>query len=156
MLRHAIELMPHNAGEDAEETSRLLVKLKRLGPIEGDFRRVSEEVDVQNRQGHGRGSIPRVRPSRTVQKDYRDHLWLARLLWVANQKTEVEPRIRAAIAIKPDAGESWISLVDYFVATDQKEKAEATVKEAEAAAFPCAQPSGPGHQPRRRGACGDG
>ncbi len=137
VLRHAIELM-HNAGEDAE-ASRLLVKLKRLGPIEGDFRRVSEEVDVKT--GKATAALDSARKAvADGSKDYRDHLWLARLLWVANQKTEVEPRIRAAIAIKPDAGESWISLVDYFVATDQKEKAEATVKEAEAALSPARNP----------------
>lgn len=64
-------------------------------------------------------------------KDYRDHIWLGRVLWATGMVKEAEASLRRALVLAHDVPEPWVALVQHLVRTNDKSQAEAVIHQAE-------------------------
>ncbi len=62
--------------------------------------------------------------------DARTHLWLGLSLWAAGQRAEAEAALRRAVELDGTAAEHWVSLVRFLAGTEQKDRAEAVIRQA--------------------------
>jgi Tfp pilus assembly protein PilF len=58
-------------------------------------------------------------------ESYEDLVWMGQLHSVMNQPQPAEEKLRAAIKKQPKSPEGWIALVQHYVRTDSREKAQA-------------------------------
>ncbi len=66
-------------------------------------------------------------------KDYRDHLWLGQVLAASGKEpARAEAELRKAVALAPQAPETWVALVRYLVFADQRGAAEKVLADATA------------------------
>src|SRR5207244_3162202 len=66
-----------------------------------------------------------------ASKDYRDHLWTARLLFSSGRASPAaEKALRRAVELADTEPETWVALVGYLSATGRRADAEAEVERA--------------------------
>lgn len=102
------------------QSPSLLVGLERPAAEVALFKR-----DINQALELARKAVP------SDSKDYRDHIWLGRLLWAAGMPAEAEASLRRALALADQVPETWVALVQHLVRTDDKKQAEAVIRQAE-------------------------
>jgi tetratricopeptide (TPR) repeat protein len=63
-------------------------------------------------------------------KEYKDHLFLARILWGLKKIDEAEKKFQRARDLAANIPETWVSLVSFLADTGKKKEAEKELKEA--------------------------
>ncbi len=129
VIRRAVQLLFERRRYD--QADELIRKMQEQGLPSGDPRlqRLAAEVSLQAKDparalDQARKAIP------ANSKDYRDHLWLGQILWVAGEPAQAEPELRRAVELAGNAPEPWITLVQYLARTGQKQQARAAMEQA--------------------------
>ncbi len=125
--RRAVELLSQAGRFD--EADRLVRALEEQAPLTGDLRRLASGLALQQHDS-GRALETARQAVEEGSQDPKDHLWLARVLWATDHKTEVEPVLRQALTLDPKAPEPRLALVDYLMAVERQDEARALLDEA--------------------------
>ncbi|MCI0743396.1 MAG: tetratricopeptide repeat protein [Gemmataceae bacterium] len=106
------------------EADEMLQKLQQpSGQMLSSLGRVAAEIALFKQDTER--AIELARKAVTADsKDYREFLWLGQMLGAANKWSEAEPVLRRAVELGEIAPATWIALVQCFVRTEQKSKAE--------------------------------
>ncbi len=127
VIRRTVELLYTN--RRFAEAAGLLDKIQAQVLAQGDLRRLSEDLLVKTQR-----PAPALASARKAvadgSKDYKDYVWLGRLLWSSGNRDEVEPIFRKAIALNGAVFEPWQLLVEFLIANGQRENAESVLNEA--------------------------
>jgi tetratricopeptide (TPR) repeat protein len=111
-------------------------------PLSGDLRRLAAEVSLRARD-YDRALDLAQQAVPSSSKDYRDHIWLGQLLWVAAQQPDIEPARRQAVETQIQSAlhravemaenvpDTWVALVQHFARTGQTKDAETAIREAQ-------------------------
>jgi tetratricopeptide (TPR) repeat protein len=128
VLRRLVDLLYQQ--QRYEEADQEIRKLQQQAPLESDLQRLAVAVSLQNQD-----------PARAVQlalqtvdadsKDYRDYLWLGRVLAAAGRPTaEAEKQLRRAVELAADVPETWLALVQYLAGANLKDEADKVIDQA--------------------------
>ena len=63
-------------------------------------------------------------------KDYREHVWLGRILWACGDQIKAEQELRRATELAAGSSDAWASLVEFLAGSGQTAKARSVVEEA--------------------------
>jgi tetratricopeptide (TPR) repeat protein len=141
-IRRAMELLAER--ERYLEADQLLNRLEQEQVLLfSDLGRVASEISVRlNRLDR---AVEIARQVAGDSKEWRDHLWLGRLLGVLGRRAkndeqleeskrrfaEAEKSLRYAIDLEPQDAATWVGLIQFFVAAGQKAQAEKVIGEAQ-------------------------
>jgi tetratricopeptide (TPR) repeat protein len=103
------------------EAYALLRKLPQDAPLSEGMQKLYAEVALQGANDLGRAlelAEKAVPPNAT---DYRQHLWLGRMLRATRQPEKAESAFRRALALADNVPETWVTLIQ-FLATDKRTK----------------------------------
>jgi tetratricopeptide (TPR) repeat protein len=113
---------------EAYEVARQLPKQMRLS---GELQKLVAELALQTGDDKGRALGLAQKAVAQGSTDYRDHLWLGRMLWLSGRPKEAEPAFRQALKLADNVPDTWVALIQYLAATKRKEEAQAAVEKAE-------------------------
>ncbi len=139
VARRALRLF-YDKGEYAAANALLQELEDRQVPFTTDiFREQSRVLEgLQDMEG----SLKAAEQAAKDSKDYRDKLWLGQLLSIKGQREDAdkarqqavrkdaETALQQAIRLNEKAPETWVALVEFFVHTDQKDRAEKALADA--------------------------
>jgi tetratricopeptide (TPR) repeat protein len=115
-----------------QEADQEIRKLQQQAPLEGDLQRLAVAVSLQNQES-ARAVQLALESVHQDSKDYRDYLWLGRVLAAAGQPTgEAEKQFRRAVELAEHVPETWLGLVQYLAACNRKDEAEKAIDQARA------------------------
>jgi tetratricopeptide (TPR) repeat protein len=114
------------------EADEMIQRLRGQRGAVGDLDRFAAEIALwkQDPQLALRLAEKAVVPE---SKDYRDHVWLGQMKWAAGKNADAEQEVRRAIQLAPDVPDTWVALVSHLVRGGAKDKALATIAEAQKA-----------------------
>jgi predicted Zn-dependent protease len=98
-------------------------------PLSPELARLGAEVAV----GNGNSELARARAERAVRlpsTDYRDHLWLARILHACGDDAEATQLLRTALAHADHVPDVWVALIEQLGRTGQSAEAAKVLAEA--------------------------
>jgi tetratricopeptide (TPR) repeat protein len=128
VIRRVVELL--NSQRRFADAERVIQRLLDQGPSTGILGQLAAERALRHRDHKGTLELA----SRAVppeSRDYRDHLWLGRIYWLAGEKAKAEPALRRALELADTVPETWIAWVEYLFRTGQKDQAEAAIQQAQ-------------------------
>ena len=131
VIRRAVQLMFDRRRYD--EADDLIRKLQEQGLLSEDPRlqRLAAAVSLKvNNPVKALDLARKAIPANS--KNYRDRLWLGRILWAAGEPLKAEPELRRAVELAGNAPDAWITLVQFLARTGQKDQARAAIKRAQA------------------------
>src|SRR5262249_29024714 len=64
--------------------------------------------------------------------DYRQYLWLGRMLWATHQPEKAESAFRRALALADNVPETWVTLIHCLAADKRTKEAETEIDKARA------------------------
>lgn len=125
---------------EADQVLRLLDE--QQSPFSPDLSRMASEVSL--RLDDFDRALELARQAARDSKDYRNHLWLGRVLGVLAQRAraeeptaeadslaaEAEAELRQAVALADSSPAVWVDLIQFLARTGQMPKAEAAIVEA--------------------------
>lgn len=130
-VRRLVGLLIENRDdEEIKEAQALIAKIENTPNLGPDFQRLAASVslranDIAGATAHAEKAIS------PDSKNYKDQIALGRLYWLSKKPgTEPLKHFQAATALAPDAMETWLSLIQYLLATGNKEKATGEYKQA--------------------------
>jgi tetratricopeptide (TPR) repeat protein len=113
--------------QDADDAIRRLQQQATLGR---DFAR--HVADIALRAGNSERALTLARQAVAAdERDHREYLWLGEMLAATGRRNEAEQAFRRAVELARHAPDAWVALTAFQARTDQLEKAEATMAEAE-------------------------
>lgn len=130
VVRRAVELLfALGRGNDA------LMLFNRI-PVEsqlaGDLGRTATRIALENRDYQRAEEIAR-RSVAANPSNFQERIWLAQVLLASGRQPDAEAELRQAVDLGKTDPDRWLTLVQYLISTKQLDKAEKTVREAEAA-----------------------
>jgi tetratricopeptide (TPR) repeat protein len=110
------------------EADRALRALYNTVPLRGAFGKLAAEIALANQELGRAVDIARqvVAPS---SRDYREQLWLAHILEAAGRLSEAETMLRTTVQQAGTIPETWLALVRFLVARQQRARAAAVVEQ---------------------------
>jgi tetratricopeptide (TPR) repeat protein len=141
-IRRAVELL--YVKQRYSDADRLLRDLEQQSSLfTGDVGRVASEVSA--RLENLDRALEIAQKVATGSKNWRDHLWLGQLQGLVGLRAKSEGKadeaqrqlddakrsLQLANQLKPEAPETWLSLVRFYMEIDRKSEAEALVHQAE-------------------------
>jgi tetratricopeptide (TPR) repeat protein len=112
---------------EADQAIRIL---EAYGPLERDLARLAADIATAQPGGGERALILARQAVRPDSRDYRDHLWLARIQAAARKDAEAETTLREAVRVSGTIPDVWVALVAHLVHTGQTARAEEALREA--------------------------
>jgi tetratricopeptide (TPR) repeat protein len=112
---------------DADQVIR---QLPAQTPLFADLQRLAAEVSLQTNDS-GRALEYALKAVPDDSKDPRDQRWLGHILWATGQTERAERALRRAVELAERDPAGWVSLVQFYARTAQKDKAAATITRAE-------------------------
>ncbi|MGO8751158.1 MAG: tetratricopeptide repeat protein [Thermoguttaceae bacterium] len=127
------------------EADRVLSRLQeQRSPFSTDLTRLAAEVSFRLEDFDR--ALELARRNAANSKDYRDHLWLGRVLGISGQRAkddgrrteseslwrEAEKELRTSVELAKNSAVAWVSVVQFLAGTGQKERAMQALKEAQA------------------------
>jgi tetratricopeptide (TPR) repeat protein len=112
------------------EAEKLLRKAQERMELPAGVGRLAAETALQTGDRERALELARQTVSPKT-KDFRELLWLTQFLTALKQHNEAEATLKRAIELGGDSPDAWIALVHFFVHTDQKDRAEAVLQEAQ-------------------------
>jgi len=127
-IRRAVQLL--NEKRRTAEADRLILGLVAEAPPTGVLAKLAAEVTL--RRGDLPGALKLARQAVPADsKDYRDHLWLGRILGATRPPTaETEGEFHRAVELAENEPETWLAWVSYLARSGQKPLAEQAIEEA--------------------------
>jgi tetratricopeptide (TPR) repeat protein len=129
VVRHTVELLYERGNHT--QADAVIRKVQEQTPLLGDLQRLAAEVSFRSGRDNERALVLAKKAVADDPKSYRNHLWLAQVLWAVGQKVEAEPPLRRALELADNVPQTWVALVYYLARTGQREKAEAMIREAQ-------------------------
>jgi tetratricopeptide (TPR) repeat protein len=125
VIRRAIDLLA--AEQRYPEAYALFAKIPDRVQMPAELRRTYAELAlranrVQEAVDLARAAVP------VGSKDYRDQMWLGRLLWAANRLDEADKAFAAALDLAETAPDAWAARVRFLAFTGQQDKARAELE----------------------------
>lgn len=111
------------------EAEEALAKLQARAPLSPELQKLAAEAALQKPDFDSARTIAQ----KAVQKDsknYQDHVWLAKVLYVSQKPAEAEAALRHAIDLAKHAPEPRVALVQFYVARKQTPEALAAIEAA--------------------------
>jgi tetratricopeptide (TPR) repeat protein len=112
------------------EANHAIRKLEEQIPVRGSLAKLATEIALANQDVPRALDLARQAISRQAT-DYRDQLWLGRILESAGQWPAAEETLRAAVRRAETVADPWVALVRFLAATRQTAKAEAVFQETQ-------------------------
>lgn len=126
---------------EANRVIRLLQE--HQSPFSSELSRLASEVSL--RLDDFDRALELAQQAAKGSKDYRDHVWLGQVLSVAGQRVQKQPQgteaaqrwaeaekeFRLAVELAGNATDAWVALIQFFVRTGQKPKAEQAIVQAQ-------------------------
>ncbi len=142
-IRRTVELL--NSRQRYAEADQIIRRLEQQPTlVSNDLERLASEVSV--RLDNLERALLIARKVAAGSDEWRDHVWLGELEMLvglraratdANQAKEqlaaAEQSLLKANGLKIEAPEPWVALIRFYVATDRKPEAEATIQRAQRA-----------------------
>ncbi len=114
------------------EAYALLRKLPAETPLSEGMQRLYAEVALQGGNDTGRALELAEKAVAAGSTDYKQHLWLGRMLWATRQPEKAEVALRRAVQLADKIPEPWVTLIQYLVADKRKKDAEVEIDKARA------------------------
>jgi predicted Zn-dependent protease len=127
LARAARLLYQHRHFAAANQAVRVL---QQQGPLPRDLARLAAEIALAHEGGRPRTLALARKAAPRDSRDYRDHLWLARIEAAAGQLGDAEKTLRHAARVAGGIPDVWVALVRHLVRTDQRKQAEEALGEA--------------------------
>jgi tetratricopeptide (TPR) repeat protein len=128
VMRRLVELLYQQQRYD--EADQEIRKLQQQAPLEIDLQRLAVAVSLRN-QDPARAVQLALQTVAANSKDYRDYLWLGRVMTAAGRPTaEAEKYLRRAVELADDVPETWLALVRYLAGANHNEEAEKVIDQA--------------------------
>lgn len=112
------------------EAEEVIHKLEQQAVPTRDLRRLAAEAALRNHDPDRALALARQAVPDDAA-DYRDTLWLARMLVAADRPVEAEGAFYRAVRQDDRAADAWVALAQYLAQTRQKVKLAAAIQEAE-------------------------
>ncbi len=128
VIRRTLRLLADK--KQFEQVNSLLEQLQDQPAISGDMQRFASEMQYQNRDYESALKTA----EKTVESgsvDYRDHLWLGQMRWIAGRRAEAEAPMKRAVELAGNDLSPVVPLVQYLVAMGKKAEADRAIAEAE-------------------------
>jgi tetratricopeptide (TPR) repeat protein len=111
------------------EADEAISQLQLHSELSRNFRRLA--ADIALRAGNSDRAVTLARSAVAEDSaDYRDHLWLGRLLARAGRRHAAEEAFRRAVQLASHSVDAWIALAGLLADADQTEMAEAVLADA--------------------------
>jgi tetratricopeptide (TPR) repeat protein len=134
VIRRAVELLAEQQRyQEADQMLQMLQKFQQQTGAPGDLNRVAAEIAL-SKQDRPQALLLAQKAVDANSKNYRDHLWLALILSAAGQLAEAESSFQRATSLAGHEPAPWVAYTQFLVRRDHtgdKQKAEATIREAE-------------------------
>jgi predicted Zn-dependent protease len=127
LARAARLLYQHRLFAAADQAVRVL---EQQGPLPRDLVRLAAEITLAHEGGRPRTLALARKAAPRDSRDYRDHLWLARIEAAAGQPHDVAKTLRHAARIAGGIPDVWVALVRHLARTGQRKQAEEALGEA--------------------------
>jgi cellulose synthase operon protein C len=114
------------------EAYALLRKLPSETPLSEGMQKLYAEVALQGGNDTGRALELAEKTVGAGSTDYRQHLWLGRMLWATRQPAKAEAAFRRAVELADKAPEAWVTLIQSLAADKRTKEAEAEIDKARA------------------------
>jgi tetratricopeptide (TPR) repeat protein len=108
----------------------LLRKLPPETPLSEGMQKLYAEVALQGGNDIGRALELAEKAVAAGSTDYRQHLWLGRMLWATRQPEKAEVAFRRAVQLADKVPETWVTLIQYLAADKRIKDAEAEIDKA--------------------------
>ncbi len=111
------------------ETEQTLHRIEELRPLEAELAKLGADAALDTL------NLPRAlelaqRAVAANSRDYRDLLWLARILHLARQDDQAEAALRRAWQLAGHTPDTWIALIAQLIWSGKRSQAEALVDQA--------------------------
>jgi tetratricopeptide (TPR) repeat protein len=128
-LERAIALL--YAGRRYTEAYELIRKLPTHQSLSSGLQKVASEIWLEVANDKDRAlSLARSAVAQDA-KDYREQLWLGRMLWLSGEAKEAEPAFRRALDLADNIPDTWVALIQYLAAVGRTEDAEREIENAQ-------------------------
>ena len=126
-LKRLLELLW--AYNHVDEAAAVLQKLPKTLAAGSEIERIA--ADVSLRTANLADAVAHAdRAIGTQSKEPRDYIWQGRVYFAAGQKTKAETAFRKAAALRPEAPDGWLVLLQFLAATSRREEAIKLLDEA--------------------------
>jgi tetratricopeptide (TPR) repeat protein len=122
------------------EADRALRRLEEQGPLSKDMARLGADVALRLREFPRAVALARQAVPRET-RDYRDSIWLGRVLASAGQTQEAEEVLRRCAGKSAGIAEPWIALAEVLARDGQWQRAEEVVAQVNKAVVPERRPA---------------
>jgi tetratricopeptide (TPR) repeat protein len=109
------------------EADQVIRKYQVRRPLDRDLCRTAVEVALRARHFPRALALARQGPG-PRPRDYRDHLWLGKVLAAAGRPAEAEEEFHRALRLGRRIPDPWVALVTFQAETGQKEQARQTMR----------------------------
>ncbi|HEY7314568.1 MAG TPA: tetratricopeptide repeat protein [Gemmataceae bacterium] len=114
------------------EAYAMLRKLPPDAPLSEGMQKLYAEVALQGGNDTGRALELAEKAVSSGSTDYRQYLWLGRMLWATRQPEKAESAFRRAVQLADNAPEPWVALIQYLAADKKTKEAETEIEKARA------------------------
>src|SRR5262249_50064346 len=126
VVRRVAQLLDERGrGKEADD---ILRRLEAQAPISNDLQRLAAEVSL--RLDIDRALTLARKAISVDSKDYKERVWLARILSAGGRTAEAEVEFEAAVKIAGDKPEVWVAFVQHAVRTKNSDPKAAEKVEA--------------------------
>jgi tetratricopeptide (TPR) repeat protein len=112
------------------EAYAVLRKLPQDTPLSEGMQKLYAEAALQGANDLGRALELAEKAVAADATDYRQYLWLGRMLWATHQPEKAESAFRRALALADNVPETWVTLIQYLAADKRKKDAETEIDKA--------------------------
>ncbi len=111
------------------ESDQVLQLVESSRGLDKDMARLAAEIALANRDAAKAVRCMSLAVSPKT-RDYRDLLWMARILRGAGQTEQTEVSLRLAVDVAPHAPDTWVALVEHLTRDGQTPRAEQIMAQA--------------------------
>ncbi|HXG12847.1 MAG TPA: tetratricopeptide repeat protein, partial [Gemmataceae bacterium] len=126
LTRRLVDLL--YARQRYAEAEEILSQMQNDAPLPAGLSKVAAAIALR-REDSGR-ALELARQAVAGSKDFRDYLWLGRMLWSAGQRDQAEAALRHALRLADNVPDTWVALATYLARADRPAEAEALIEQA--------------------------
>jgi tetratricopeptide (TPR) repeat protein len=110
------------------DTDQVIRQLADVMPLPADIARLGAEAALYNFAPARALELARQAVPEST-RDYREHLWLARIQWLAGQSAAAEKTLRRLLETDGQLPDVWLALARHLARTQQQERVAALLQE---------------------------
>jgi tetratricopeptide (TPR) repeat protein len=112
------------------EAEQALAEVRQPDALPGDLQRLAAEMSLQN-QEYDAAVKAAEKAVEGGSREARDHVWLGQVYWLVGKREQAERALERAVQVAGDSPLAWIALVQFLARTDQRDKADKALQQAE-------------------------